>query len=193
MSKKNIVVICALLIVFFININDAIAETRLTWDPSSGVVRGYNIYAQDIDTGIYDEFQSVETEFPFSSMGLVEGVRYKFWIRGFNEAGESTSSNTVEWGPVCTVPAIANPFTSATINVKVNQVFNINGSGTGWAQTEKWEITVGATTGTITYTSGSSTAIAMFRTIGTKRVKFTRMNPLNPLGSSVYLNVVVKP
>ncbi|WDP90753.1 MAG: fibronectin type III domain-containing protein [Desulfobacter sp.] len=76
----------------------AMAESMISWAPSSGVVDGYKLfygteydnYSSELDVGL-------STQYPMSQLPLKETTTYYFVVKAYNSTGMSEASNVISW------------------------------------------------------------------------------------------------
>ncbi len=95
--KKKILI----LIVLIINTQTfSWAGSYISWDSSSGVVKGYKIYYSKV-AGNYSESNSQDVglvnRYPISNLPLNDSTLYYFVIRAYNTYGESQNSDMISW------------------------------------------------------------------------------------------------
>ena len=106
--KKIIVLLLGVLLGSLLAITPLNAEDFLVWDAVSGDVDGYKVYySQEI--GNYTNKQDVGniTEYSLVNSTINENETYYFVIRAYNEFGESTNSNYVEYVKKETTPPLS--------------------------------------------------------------------------------------
>ena len=105
MFNRVVILVMAFLLLVFAGFYHEAAAASLAWDPSGGVVTGYNVhygtspsnYANHVNVGNV-------TQYSLDNLPLQEGVLYYLAVTAYNTAGESGYSNYVTWRPGDTTP-----------------------------------------------------------------------------------------
>ncbi len=97
-QKKMVVQVFGSLILFLLTATYSYADFYLTWNAVAGDVTGYKIYYGKT-IGDYANFKNAGnvTEYHVEALGLDENETYYFVIRAYNDYGESSASNYIEF------------------------------------------------------------------------------------------------